>query len=105
MQVRSGGAVYQRKKRSRGGWNQSRSASTTGLLQGVGEDGQAGVVQQAGGEEAVVVGGLCEVQHGGRQPGGGEGDGAEGVAEEVSQHVGLCCMLCERGGYGFGSPL
>jgi hypothetical protein len=55
---------------------------TTGLLQSIGENSQGGIVQQAGGEVPVVVGGLCEFQHGGRQPGGGEGDEAEGVAEK-----------------------
>src|SRR5262249_41317628 len=54
-----------------------------GFFQGIRKHGEPGVVQQAGGEKAVVVGRLCELQHVGRPPGGGEGDGAEGVAEEV----------------------
>jgi hypothetical protein len=56
-----------------------------GFLQSVGENGQAGIVQLSRGKKPIIVGGLCEVQHGGRHPGGSNGDGAEGVAEDVTE--------------------
>jgi hypothetical protein len=59
------------------------------FFQGIGEDGKAGVVQQPGGEKPVVVGGSCELKHGGRQPGRGEGDGAEGVSDDVTEERSL----------------
>src|SRR5262249_20079346 len=55
---------------------------TTGVLQGIGQHGKPGTVQQAGGEEPMTAGRLCEAPHGRRPPGGGKGDGAEGVAED-----------------------
>src|SRR5262249_26961514 len=37
----------------------------------------------------LLVGGLCEVQHGRRQPGRREGDRPEGVAEDIASQVAL----------------
>src|SRR5262245_6909080 len=58
------------------------------FFQGVSKDGEPDVVQWAGGEKPVIVSGLCQVQHGGRQPSGGERNGAEGVAEDLTQQLG-----------------
>src|SRR4051794_13148993 len=49
------------------------------VLQGVGQDGQ--VV-----EATVLVDGIGEGRDGGRPPGGIEGDGAEGVADDVPEN-------------------
>ena len=51
-----------------------------GVFQGVGKDGEAGGVKGAGGQGAVVVGGLGQREDRGRPTGGGEGDVTEGVA-------------------------
>lgn len=40
-------------------------------------------------EGAVVVDSLCQGFNGGRKPGGVEGDGVEGIAEDVTEKSGL----------------
>jgi hypothetical protein len=55
---------------------------TPGILEGVGEDGHRG-------EVAGVVHALSEQSGGGGAPGGLEGNGAEGVAEDVAEERGL----------------
>ncbi len=60
-----------------------------GFFEGVGENCKAVGVQGAGGQGAIVVGGRRQCRHGGGLPGGVEGDGAEGVAEDAANYVAL----------------
>jgi hypothetical protein len=53
-----------------------------GLFQGVSQDGETDVVEEAGGQVTVVVDGLGEADHGGGQPRTVEGDGAENKRTE-----------------------
>ena len=58
------------------------------VLQGVGQDAQPPLVQFAAGQVAFVVGRLGEVGDGAAvpaEPGGIDGDGAEGIAEDASE--------------------
>src|SRR5262245_30368987 len=66
-------------------------ARTTRFLKSIRENREPAVVQRAVREEPLLVGSLGEADHycvvpG--QPGGVEGDGAEGVAEDVTEEVG-----------------
>jgi hypothetical protein len=61
-----------------------------GVLQGVGQHGETGGVQFAGGQGAMLVGGLDQRQQVGCEPAGVEGDDVERVAEQVAEQVSLC---------------
>jgi hypothetical protein len=82
------------------------------LFEGVGEDGEASGVEGAGREGAVFVGGLGQGDHLGRPPGGRESDRAEGVAENVTEQVGVGLGLdgkitkaeADQEGRGVASP-
>jgi hypothetical protein len=66
--------------------------SATGFFQRIGQDAEAGVVERAGGEDAVIVGGLSEAENDTIVPcqsDGGDGDGMEEIAEEVAEHLAL----------------
>ena len=60
------------------------SVGASALFQGVGQDGESLNFERPGRQNATVVGRLCQGQHGGNTPGGVEGEGTEGVAEEVA---------------------
>src|SRR5262249_38702605 len=45
------------------------------------------------GEEPVIVGCLCKVQHRGRHPSRSDGDGAEGVTEDTAEQIALRMTL------------
>src|SRR5262249_39638204 len=64
-----------------------------GFFEAVGQNGEAGRVQVAAGEVAVVVGGLWEGDDGWCLPGGGDGDGPEGVAEDFADQPTLPAAL------------
>ena len=57
------------------------------VFEGIGEDGQAV-------EGAVVVDGLSQGGDVRRSPGGVERDGAEGIAEDSTEQVGLDFRFC-----------
>jgi hypothetical protein len=56
-----------------------------GFFQGVGEDGKTRGVEFARRHDTLVVGGLGEVDDGGSTPDEVDGDGSEGVAEDVME--------------------
>src|SRR5262249_23674667 len=60
-----------------------------GLFQCVSKDSKPGGFKRPGGQDGDVVGGLGKSDDGRRLPSGVQGDGAEGVAEDSSQQVGL----------------
>src|SRR5262249_60221181 len=67
--------------------------SAARLFERVGENGKAGGVEGAGGLDTLVVGGLRQRRHCGLSPSKVENDGAEGVAEDVAEEVGMCGTL------------
>jgi hypothetical protein len=70
---------------------------TTGVFQGIGEDREAVRVEGAIGQLSLIVGGLGKSQDGRRLPSGGEGDGAEGVAENVAKEKAADSRFCNPG--------
>jgi hypothetical protein len=60
-----------------------------GVFEGVSQDGEAVGFEGAGGQEAVVVGGCRQSGHCRRPPSKVEGHGAEGVADDVAEEVGV----------------
>src|SRR5215471_11189483 len=63
--------------------------SAAGVFQCVGQHGEAVGVARAGREDAFVVGGLSQIGHGRSSPGGVEGHGPEGVADDVTEQASL----------------
>jgi hypothetical protein len=55
-----------------------------GIFKGISHDRQSGQVEGAGGQFPLLVSGLSQGHHLGRQTGRGDGHGAEG-AEEVAE--------------------
>jgi hypothetical protein len=62
---------------------------TAGFFHGVGQHGQLGGVKRPRRQGTPLVSGLGEANHLGRHPARGDGDGAERIAEHVSQQGGL----------------
>jgi hypothetical protein len=60
-----------------------------GFLQGVGQHGQAVQIQLATGDMPFIVGGAGQGDDGGGAMGSGQGDGEEGVAEDVPEKLRL----------------
>ena len=67
------------------------------VFESVGEDGEPLWVERAGGQEPLLVGGGREGRDGGRSPSRVEGDGAEGVADNVAEQGRLLLSLGRRG--------
>jgi hypothetical protein len=73
---------------------------TTGVEKGVGQDAEAVLVQMPRGYLSVLVDGLGQLRDGPffpGQPGGVEGGGAKGVADEVLKEARLCASLGSAG--------
>ena len=72
-----------------------------GFFQGVGEDGEAGAIEFARRQGTLVVAGLGEGDHGWSEPGWIDGDGSEGVAENVMEKFPLLPALQILSGVAF----
>jgi hypothetical protein len=71
-------------------------ARTASFFQGISENGESAGAEGARWQVPLLVSGLGEADHGGIIPspdGGGEGDGTEGIAEEVSEQAALMSLL------------
>jgi hypothetical protein len=67
-------------------------ARTASFFQGISEYGESVGVEGARWQVPLVIGGLGEADHGGVMPGqdgGGDGDGAKRIAEEVMEQITL----------------
>jgi hypothetical protein len=67
-----------------------------GFLKGVGKDAETSGLKRPGRQDTVVVGGGRKSKDGGRLPCGADGDGAEGVAKQVTDQVAIILRLLQH---------
>src|SRR5262245_48412970 len=72
---------------------EDRRVGTAGVFESIAEDGEASSIESAGGQGSLVVGRLCQRDHGRGSPGRVERDGEERVTEDVAKQVALPLAL------------